>query len=132
MDRQNRLVEISVESKLYLVGLLVLDLSQYICPLLLIEYIVRINEEETPVLLMVTMFPHYPHCVNNALDYGIQPHTNLICHTSLIDFWSIKIHDALVHHPPHESRVFVDTDQHPRSLWYYKSPRVAGDWPETI
>ena len=51
---------------------------------LLIERIVRVNEEKLPVLLLGILMPQEPHQVNKSLNPGFQPPTELLRPTGLL------------------------------------------------
>ena len=50
-------VAVTVESKLFAAGSIVLDRPQHCGSVLLIERIVHVNEEKYPVILLLMMFP---------------------------------------------------------------------------
>ena len=78
---------VTFENKLCATGILVMELTQHRGPVLLIEYIVYVNEEEPPILLLQVMLPKHLHLMNTPLNYDFQLSTDLFCNAGLFGLW---------------------------------------------
>ena len=58
---------VSVKRKLRATGPLVPDSLEHGCPNLLIELVARVNEEKTPILLLLMFLPEDAHHMDGAL-----------------------------------------------------------------
>ena len=57
-NHQHVPVLVSFEGEVHATGPLKLDIPQYDRPVILIEHVTYINEEENPIILMCVMLPH--------------------------------------------------------------------------
>ena len=90
-------VAISVESELRTTGPLKLDGPHHFRPILLIERILRINEEEYPVLLLGMLLLPEAHNMDASLNPFLHPFTQLICPTRLLILLYCQLQDTLCH-----------------------------------
>ena len=116
---QDGSVVISVESELRATGSLKLDGPQHFRPILLIERVFCINDEEALVFLLGVLLPKEAHCMYASIDPCLHPSTQLICPACLIFFLYCHLQQTLLHQPlasfshPHglQSRILIDYDQ---------------------
>ena len=130
----------AVECELPTTGKLVPDFWQHGILIIIIELIVHINEECSPIFQPEIMLPHQPHCIYPNLNIFLHPSTHLICSTGLLSLRTSDFQDTILHTPPSifsesnhvDSQVFVKLDkplghhhpiQHPRRPMFIQPPQ---------
>ena len=86
-----------VQRETHTTGKLKPDYPQDFCPVLPIELIARIDEEKTPILILVILLPLYMHGMYAPLNYGLHSSAQLIFSTILIGFRPRHRQNALQH-----------------------------------
>lgn len=95
-DHQGGPVAVAIIIKPRTIGTLVVHRPQNGGTVLLIECIVRINEEKPPLILLVMMLPHKPDRVNSPLDPGFQLPTELLHPAGLLGLCSFHQKNTLL------------------------------------
>ena len=121
-----------VKCDTFTTGGLVLDFQHHESMILIVELIVCINEEETPVLIMGMLFPQKTHVVYAYPNPRMQPPAQMLDFTNLLRLWPRHRQEELCHHlsprlPDYDGSdtgVIVQTNQ---SL-FHKRPILHPRW----
>ena len=126
---------IAVEGKLLATGPFKLYGPQHNRPIILIGCVLRCDEEETPVFLLIMMLPQEAHRVDASLYPYLHPSTQLICPARLLRLFSGQLqhksfHQCLLGFPqPHwpHSRILIKANQ---MAW--NGCTICGPWRPLI
>ena len=77
-----------------------LHIPNHGCVILLIERIVRVNEEVPPVLLLVVLLPQMPHRMDTSLYSRLQATAELFRPAGLLGLRPCHHHHTLFQYPP--------------------------------
>ena len=95
--QQSGLVAIAVEIEPRVTKPLESDGQNHFRLILLIECVLRFNEEESPVLLLVMILPQEAHCMDAPLNTCLRPSANLVHTTRVLCLLSWDLQDILFH-----------------------------------
>ena len=100
MHHQGGPVTVAVKGKPRATGTLVPDIPKYFCPVLLIECVPRINDEEPPVLFLGVLLTQQYHGVYPGIQSCPHDAGQLFCPSGGLSLFPRHPKQALFHQPP--------------------------------